>query len=525
MLKHGLSTLGFLILVASQYVLAAVDIVSAAPDSVDVTIFRDQDADDSELVPLSDSSAAHKGLLMVNEIRTLDLPAGESRILLRGVADAIIPQTAKLQAIDGVTLESNFDYKLLTPFELLKESVGLPVTVARTNPITGNVTEQSAVIESSETGVVLNLGGNLEPFYCDAKGQKIIFHTVPSSLVKEPSLSVIVRTEKPQKVKAILSYLSVGAQWQTDYVAKINSDGKTLDLSAWITLVNARNTTFANAPVQVVAGKVEYDSDETHPPEVNPVRSGSSCWSAVQLPMAYRFLGYGGGEGELEEIVVTGMRASMSELGDYKLYHLPNTTTFSAHQTKQVQMLSQETVPFERLAQYFLDLNELMDEHDDSDEIEDGAFPATTILRLMNNTKNNLGIPLPQGNVSVISEHAGRQLFVGQNNIQDQAVGLPFDIRLGENPDVVVDPRFTKLEENGDEDTAKIGMDVRLKNYSSEVVNAELPLIAPEMIGVKVRSSSHRYQMKDGKITWHIKIPPNSSALLQIELFTQDLDY
>lgn len=525
MLKQCVRNLGAAILLASQCAWSAVDIISAAPDSVDLTIFRSNDSYDSELVPLTDSSAANEGLLMVNETRTLDLPAGESRILLRGVADAIIPQTAKLQGVDGTTLESNFDYKLLTPFELLKESVGQQVTIVRNNSVDGNVTEQSAIIKSSEQGVVLDVGGKLEVFHCDAKGQKIIFHSVPPALIKEPSLSVIVRTEKPLKIKAILSYLAVGAQWQADYVATINADGKTLDLSAWMTLLNARNTTFANVPVQVVAGKVEYDSSETSPPQLTPVRSASSCWSAVRLPVSYMVLGYGGGDGELEEVVVTGIRASLSELGDYKLYRIPGVTTFSAHQSKQVLMLSQTAVPFERLAHYTLDLEGLIEEYDDSDEIEDRAFPTTNILRLMNNSKNNLGVPLPQGNISVMAEHAGRKIFVGQNSIKDQPVGLPLDIKVGDNPDVVINPRITKLEEDRHEDTAEINMDVYLKNYSMESVVAEIQLPVSEMISAKVRSSSHRHQMKDGVITWYIKLAPNSSSRLTFELFTRELEF
>ncbi|HOY22113.1 MAG TPA: hypothetical protein PK002_03115 [Cellvibrio sp.] len=525
MLKQYVRILGVVIFFAFQCAWSAVDVISAAPDSVDLTIFRSNDSDDSELVPLEDNSAANEGLLMVNETRTLDLPAGESRILLRGVADAIIPQTAKLQGVDGATLESNFDYMLLTPFELLKESVGQQVTIARTNPTDGNVIERTAIIKSSERGVVLDVDGKLEAFLCDAKGQKIIFNSVPLVLIKEPSLSVTVRTEKPLKIKAILSYLAVGAQWQADYVATINPNGKTLDLSAWMTLLNARNTTFANAPVQVVAGKVEYDSSETKPPLLTPVRPASSCWSAIQLPDSHRYLGYSGGDGEVEEIVVTGIRASLSELGDYKLYRIPNTTTFSAHQSKQVLMLSQMALPFERLAHYTLSLESLMEEYEDSDQVEDGAFPATTILRLMNNSKNNLGVPLPQGNISVMAEHAGRKIFVGQNSIKDQPVGLPVDIQVGDNPEVLIDPRITKLEEDRREDTASVNMDVRLKNYSMEDVVVEIQLPISEMIHAKIRSSNHRHQMKDGIITWRIKLAPNASSYLRFELFTRELEY
>ena len=59
---------------------------------------------------------------------------------------------------------------------------------------------------------------------------------------------------------------------------------------------------------------------------------------------------------EVDEIIVTGSRvtrklAEQGELGDYKIYTLPEPTTVAARQTKQVRFLDQPSVTYERVYQ------------------------------------------------------------------------------------------------------------------------------------------------------------------------------
>ena len=132
----------------------AAHIISTGPEKVSLTIYRENFSSYDELVPLTSPEAADTGLVMVSETRQIELPAGESRIEFRGVAEGIVPQTAKLQDLKGTIVESNFDYDLLTPYDLLRKSVGENVMLVSTSPQTGQQSEQAAVIRSSEGGVV-----------------------------------------------------------------------------------------------------------------------------------------------------------------------------------------------------------------------------------------------------------------------------------------------------------------------------------------------------------------------------------
>ena len=70
---------------------------------------------------------------MVSETRTVDVPAGISTIVFRGVADAIVPQTAAIEGLPAALLESNFDYDLLTPGAVIAKSHGERVQLVRTD--------------------------------------------------------------------------------------------------------------------------------------------------------------------------------------------------------------------------------------------------------------------------------------------------------------------------------------------------------------------------------------------------------
>ena len=58
----------------------------------------------------------------------------------------------------------------------------------------------------------------------------------------------------PAATSSALSYLTVRIDWSADYVARLAPDGRTLDLTGWLTLSNRSGMSFADAPTAVVAG-------------------------------------------------------------------------------------------------------------------------------------------------------------------------------------------------------------------------------------------------------------------------------
>lgn len=69
-----------------------------------------------------------------------------------GVADQIKPETAMLSGSGVTVTEQNYNYNLLTPYNILNESVGQTVKTALYNEQTGQTVFNSAKIIDSNNG-------------------------------------------------------------------------------------------------------------------------------------------------------------------------------------------------------------------------------------------------------------------------------------------------------------------------------------------------------------------------------------
>ncbi|MBA3049624.1 MAG: hypothetical protein FP822_08690, partial [Brevundimonas sp.] len=175
---------------------AQVEVVSPGSERTAVVIYRDRPVDTAQLLERSNQPwerLDQEGLALIVETRTIDLPAGEAVIRLRGVATGIVPQTATLDGLPAQVVERNTDFDLVSPGSLLQRSVGEVVRVVRTNPATGEQVEKAAVVRSGPIGTVLEIDGRLEALNCSGLTDRILFDGVPEGLSDQPVLSIRTR--------------------------------------------------------------------------------------------------------------------------------------------------------------------------------------------------------------------------------------------------------------------------------------------------------------------------------------------
>jgi hypothetical protein len=507
---------------------AQVETVSAGAEKTAVVIYRDRVVDTSRL--LADSRVPHneldrEGLALIIETRTIDLPAGEAVIRLKGVATGVIPQTATLDGLPATVVERNTDFDLLSPGSLLQKSVGEVVRLVRTNPETGAEVVKTAIVRSGPYGTVLEIDGRLEALQCSGGPERIIFDRVPEGLSDQPVLSVRTRTQTAGRYTVTLAYLATGLQWSADYVARVNADGRSLNLDGWITLANFGGTSFTDAPVQVVAGNLNRDGD-TAPVRASTVGKTPGCWpmdtttGETSPPPAdtpspfvgYRtvFMEYAGPNDDamVEEIVVTGSRiVRMDTLGDYKIYTLPEPTDVRARQTKQLRFIQREDVAFDRIYKAEVSV------WDGDDE----PAPLQMLLRMRNQTDWGLGLPLPGGGVSLIQTQGGRSLFTGQARFEDRAVGLPVELAFGEAMGLTIRNEVETRERplrDGRERNVVRGVAV-VTNDKAEAVEVEIVPGQYREDGFRILSSSVRSRIGDGGYpVWRLNVPAGGSTRL-----------
>lgn len=501
--------------VAAAFPAQAETLASRAPETVAITLYRDGDGPFQAMSPWLRQQSREKGLVLVTETRTVDLPAGRHTLRFEGVAEGLIPQSAAVEGLPGKALERNYDYALLSPGTLVERSLGQPIKVVRTNRTTGRQQTVDATLVQGPYGLMVRTAEGVEALGCSGGPERLVLDRVPDGLTDKPSLSTIVEVHAPTRAKLTLSYLALGVNWQADYVARIHPDGQRLDLTGWLTLVNSGGSQFANAKTQAVAGKLSrtpvrvdkgqaksifracWPMDTTHygqapPPPPPPAPPLPVPPVMAAAPMA-RFAA--------EEIMVTGARAKLAEqsnLGDYKLYTLPEPVTLNARQTKQVAFLDQKDVAFQRL--YVV----AMDSDNDYDEADAPFVTPDVVLRLENKTANGLGKPLPSGALSAIETAEGRPTFAGEQAVRDVAVGEPMDLVIGRAMDVRVRPRLVE-ERRLSKDRVRRTYELDLTNAKSVPVTVEIRH-DPSAPRFKVVAEPQKHDIRQGQVAWRVRL-------------------
>ncbi len=504
------------ILIALGAVLAALaparaqPVVSPAPDSVSVTVYRDPDRGPGDAFNL----AWLRGYALITEKRTVTIPAGRATIRFEGVAGGILPESAIVAGLPDGVREKNLDADLLRPWSLYARSLGRPVTIRRKSGA-GTVEERAILRSGPEGAAVLQTAEGFIVADCAGGAGQIVYDSVPQDLAVRPTLSVQTDSTAERRVTLTLSYLAWGFDWQANYVATMRPDGRSADLFAWVTLANIDVTGFADAQVMVVAGRLareddasDYLSTRRNRGDANELRFQCAVSESSPAPpvlnvsdkVQYR-LSPMAGIAAGEEIVVTGSyRARLEELGDLKLYRLPVRTDVAANSQKQVAMIDQKAVQVETIYRARI--------------TGDEADRVTMLLRTQNRKDKGLGLPLPAGTLALFMPSGESRELIGEASIGDKAVNEEVEFEFGEATQVVAEVK--EVEWDGDWEEQEL----TVTNASPWPIRFEADFQLDD--DVRRASASARLGRKNGRDLWSVEIPANGTAKLRYRLVDVD---
>ena len=484
-------------------------VTSPGPDRVAVTVYRapgrwaGQALDPDWL----------NGFALISETRRVSIPAGDSEIRFEGVAGGIQPQSAIVTGFPGAIAERNRDAYLLSASSLIDRSLGRRVHLRRTSAATGAVTEQDAIIRSGADGaVVLQTEAGYEALRCTGQNETVRFDQVPPGLSARPTLSVRTHSAEPATATVTLSYLATGFDWQANYVANLSPDGSHVDLFAWVTLASSDETSFRDASTQAVAGHVNRERVEPEEHDVAPLelqcwpQGGTSDVPATgdvldDLPALQRVAGVA--SESAQNIVVTGSRiGAPEELGDLKLYRIPEPVTVAAHSQKQVSFLEQPSVQVRSVYRHRLSPG------------DDGNLDAATrYLITRNRSQEGLGMPLPAGRVQLFAQLGGRPILLGEGSVADRAVGEDVEIAVGEAPGV-----RGRIESQDDDDKNEHRV-LTVTNDQSAPILYEAEIGSDE--NWTFTTATH-LERRNGRLIWRVTVPANGSATLRYRAVEHD---
>ncbi len=496
-------------------------VTSPEPEAVSLTVYRGQKYGNTPIDPNWPT-----GYALVTETRTVTIPAGQSVVRFEGVAEGMFPESAIVTGLPKGVKEKNRDARLLSPLGLVDAYLRREVTITRTSKATGVAREYPAFITSAPGGaVILQTSEGYEALHCTGLPERMGFDKVPASLSAKPTLSVVTQADKPTTAKLTLTYMAAGFDWQANYIAQVQErgiDGKgKVDLFAWLTLANGGNQSFVNANTMAIAGEPNRVARAA---QARP--SGGSlnlkCWPMQRThqvpfnlgfippapppppaPMTYQ-------EAAAENIVVTGSKmrrrdvalaapvavvvAEQEDLGDLKLYRIPEPVTVNAKGQKQVAMLVKPGAAFEHY--YAANVDGAGGE----------SQPMTLMLRGENKTEKGLGLPMPQGQVMIFENSNYGPLLAGEDVLKDRAIGEEIEMAVGQSSDVRM--QVTQLSQTGDRQRWK----VEITNARATPVNVEIE------IPFELRGKPKAIAKVDGVPTWKATVAGNGDAALFYEV-------
>jgi len=494
---------------------------ASAPTAQAVTIYRDPNRSAGGRMQRD----WPRGFAMISETRQVTLPPGESTIRFTGVAEGMVAVSAIVTGLPGGTIEKNRNADLLSPAALVDGTLGNRVRVTRTAPGSGEEVTTSAIIRTrADGGLVLQTETGFEAVRCSGVPERLDFDRVPAGLSSEPVFSIDTRDDTGGTYAVTLSYLAWGFDWEANYVATMRDDAPgnapdgdvRFDLTSWLTILNDNNQSFENAELMAVAGTLNVVSDFENlsdPPEARPLQL--TCYpfgsTATGSPVPeYSHSPYPSWmDKDGEQIVVTGRRveammmpapapmvtmeagmvATEENLGDLKLYRVPEQVTVAAQSLKQIAFLRRENVEGRML--YIASCNPWGSE---------GTWVAAgMLLTTVNDEEHGLGVALPTGQVVLFE----RELLVGEETIRDYASGQDVELTLGQSAQV-----FSRCSIAGDMNAP------RWSQAGATFTNANpAPVVLRLDLGSPLQSQLRgiRTVLKDGQRIAEITVPANGS--------------
>lgn len=519
----GMSVMLMGSMLADAPALAQATVTSSGSESVEVSIYRGSNSRGGQF-----DLRYLSGFALITETREITVPAGEVTVRFEGVASGIEPASALVKGI-GID-EKNQDANLLSQRGLLDHFTGQQVTIKRTDPVTGEVKEEPATIRSGSDRLLIQTEAGFEAVACTGLNQTLVFDRAPEELSAKPTLSVHIPDQPGGTYRMTLTYLATNFDWRANYVAQLNDDSTRADILGWLTMASSDATSFVEARANAVAGEVYRENADYRntlfSKGYQPVRY--QCWPAgttgyfegynyqrrkfaiarpqslsPPTPMAMRMSAPM--DSAENAIVVTGARiAEQEELGDLKLYRIPFPTTIAASAQKQVAFLQKRDVKGEVI--YELDV-----------EGGDSFTRINRIFRLQNDEEDGLGEPMPAGQFAFFQEALGSRQLVGEDRMDDKAVGEEIELELGQASNVtasIEDGRWDEKNRQWDEFTLTV------RNANPVVVTFEGVFVDDE--DYEHKRFNRRMRRRDGNPLWRTSVPANGEVSLRYRAYEKD---
>lgn len=249
--------------------------------------------------------------------------------------------------------------------------------------------------------------------------------------------AVQVQRIYPLKAETVkVSHLSQ-AYWSANYVVELLQN--TLNIAGWAEIQNQSGTTFENAKVKLIAGDVNRIMEEDD--YDSPLR----VYEAQAMPAP---------------------QAEEKSFFGYHMYTLFNRTTLKDNQTKQINILNGQSVPYKRY--YRLNMNE--------DKVN-------AVIEFANTKESGLGLAMPKGKIKLYqADDADNSLeFIGEDSIGHTPKDEEIQLIIGNAFDITFE--YNEVERKRINGFEHFKYECVIKNHKEEASEVRFEHTEPGVLG------------------------------------------
>ncbi len=443
------------------------------------------------------------GYAIVKQERTMQLGAGRTTLRFTDVASEIDPTTVSFASLtdpDGThVLEQNYEFDLVNAAKLMERYLDQTVTVEQ---IQGDKVAQFK-------GTLLSTGGGLILKGDDGRVHiingysNVQFPELPGGLITKPTLVWDVTTKKPGLHQVRVTHETKATTWWADYNVVFtpgkDANSGLLDFGAWVSIVNQSGATYRNAKLKLIAG------DVNRAPQPAPRYSGRAKMRTMAIAAE--------ADGGFQE----------KSFFEYHLYTLGRPATLPDNSTKQIELFpTAREVPCEKVMVYYglaggyrgVRARPMIDRNfgvQSNKKID-------IYLRLKNEEKIGMGMPLPSGRIRVsqVDTADGSLEFIGEDTIDHTPKNEEILIKLGSAFDVVGERKQIDFKVDSRRDWMEETIEIKLRNHKDEPVKVIVKENLYRWTNWKITESNHHYDQVDSRtVHFPVNVPKDGEVTIK----------
>jgi hypothetical protein len=463
---------------------------SAQPGTLNAQVFRN-----------GGEGMAIPGYALVREDREFALKGGRNVLRVSDVPALIDPTTVAFASLTDPkgtrVVEQNFEFDLTSANKLLSRYLDREITVeqARGQGV------------GTFTGTLVGTQGGLTLKQADGAVRVINGHSgvrlpeLPGGLISKPTLVWELDAASAGTQRARVSYQTGGMTWWTDYnltYSEPRAGACSLQVGAWVTLVNQSGASYADARLKLIAGDVQRAQPK-------PAALAAEQ-SMAKRAMADRMKGF-----------------AEKAFFEYHLYTLGRKTSIAQNSTKQIELFPvapavgcEKTLVYNGQAGFYPYYGSPMTDRNYGNQ---SNKKVDVYLRFKNSAANGLGVPLPAGKMRVAKlDTADQSLeFIGEDLIDHTARDETVQVKLGSAFDVVGERRQVDFRIDTSAKWIEEDVEVKVRNQKP---NETVGVIVKENLyrwsNWSILRKTHDFTKEDSRtIHFPLRIAPKGEAVVR----------